>query len=94
MDSFLPLCVSVVMGHGNGPVLSQFQTAVSWRKTFAYYLKCTSLRASKLSETVTKNMPRPSSHGEGERENRVGGMAKQEKVQWGLVLHAPAPSLS
>lgn len=81
------------MGHENGPVLSQFLTAVSWRKTFAYYLKYTSLRASKLSEMVTKNMPRPSSHG-GQRENGVGGMGKQEKVQWGLVLHAPALSLS
>lgn len=91
---FPPLVCFCVMGHGNGLVLSQFQTAVSWRKTFAYNLKYTSLRASELSETVTKNMPRPSSHGEGERENGVGGMSKQEKVQWGLVLHAPALSLS
>lgn len=53
-DFFSPLCASAVMGYANGPVVSQSQTAVSWRKRFAQCLTLNPLTASKQSETITK----------------------------------------
>lgn len=93
MVCFTPLCASVVMGYGNGPTVSQCQTAVSWRKIPAYYLTFTPLRASKLRRTITK-YARAIFKCKREKENGAGGMASHEKVQQGLIRHASAPSPS